>query len=54
MDFFFFEFSFEKVLTYNDFIYLLTGNPLSLALLNVETDFLKTVARKASCDGLCL
>ena len=32
----------------------LTGNPLSLALLRVETDFRSTVALKASCDGLCL
>ena len=32
----------------------LTGNPLSLALLRVETDFRSTVALKASWDGLCL
>ena len=31
----------------------LTGNPLSLALLSVDTDFRKTVALRASEDGLC-
>ena len=43
-----------KIVYFFKSISKLTGNPLSLALLRVETDFRSTVALKASWDGLCL